>query len=93
MKARKTDPKSSYDAAKIAEQSIKVHQAIILKALKEKPNQTAYELKSYIRQNYKPKQWLTYHQIMRRLNEVAIKGEIRTCLTGKPCCRVAEWYL
>lgn len=91
--ARNTDPISSHVAAKKSNSAAKVHREIIRKALMRKPNQTAYELEAFLKKTYTPSKWLNYSQIMRRLNEVAVKGDIRECATGKPCCRVAEWSM
>jgi hypothetical protein len=30
---------------------------------------------------------------MRRLSEFAVRGDIRTCKTGLPRCRVVEWSI
>ncbi len=92
-KARNTDPISSHLAASKSNKSAKVHREIIRKALTRKPNQTARELERYIKNTYIPAKWIDYTQIMRRLNEVAIKGDLRECKTGMPCCRVSEWSL
>lgn len=86
MKARKTDPKSSHDAAKASKSAASRHRAIIRKALDKRPRQTAYELRAYLKGE------LSYHQIMRRLNECAQKGELRECKTGTPSKNVLEWF-
>ena len=90
-KARNTDSITSHTAAKDSNSTAAAHRLIIISALKKKPNQTGYELKTFIRQNYKSSQWLTYHQIMRRLSEVAVKIEIRECKSGKPKKDVNAW--
>ncbi len=87
LKSKRNDPQSSYEAAKLAEEAAKMHHGMIRKALTKKPSQTARELEKYLK--YK----LSYHQIMRRLNEIAVKGDIRECKTGLPRCRVCEWSL
>jgi len=92
-KHRRNDPESSVMAAERSTEPSKIHRDTIRSCLKQKPRQTAYELMYYIQENHPESRWLTYHQIMRRLKEVAWKGEIIECATGKPCCRVAEWSL
>lgn len=86
-KAKRNDPISSFDAAKLSTNSARVHRGLIRKALASKPGQTARELEKYM--NYK----LDYNQLMRRLGEVAIKSDKRRCETGLPSCQVCEWAL
>lgn len=87
LKSKKNDPQSSYKAAELAERTASIHRSMIYKALKKKPLQTGYELERYLK--YK----LTNQQIMRRLSEFAVRGDIRTCKTGLPRCRVVEWSI
>lgn len=87
LTAKRNDPISSFDAAREMEQTARQHRAIVRKALEEKPNMTGREIERHI--NYA----LDYHQVMRRVSEVASRGELRECSTGIPSKRVVEWYL
>ena len=86
-RARKTDPQSSHDAARKASNKAVTDRAKVRKALEKKPRQTGRELEKAL------KYTLDYHTIMRRVGEVAVKGERRPCKTGLPSVDVHEYYL
>lgn len=95
--ARNTDPQSSHDAAEIALDSLTEKHKAIRSVIKKNPHSTAGEIAWYIKLStdlpLSIKKAIDYHEVMRRLNECAHKGEPRKCTIRKSGIMVCTWYV
>lgn len=87
MRTHRNDPQSSFDAEKRSASAAVQHRLLIKNELERKPNQTGRELEKSL------KGVLSYQQIMRRVSEVAQRGDLRPCTSGQVRGQVVQWYI